>query len=96
MLRIGCPWCGTRDEAEFAYGGEADLLRPAEGSTDTEWAGYLYLRRNPKGLIAERWQHVRGCRQWFNVVRDNVTHEIRAVYRNGESKPALDGDEDRL
>jgi sarcosine oxidase subunit delta len=85
-----------RDETEFAYGGEAHLSRPAQGSTDSEWTGYLFMRRNPKGLLAERWQHARGCRQWFNVVRDNVTHEIRAVYRNDESKPALDGGEDRL
>jgi len=26
--------------------------------------------------MAERWVHTAGCRRWFNVVRDTVTHEI--------------------
>ena len=35
----------------------------------------------------ERWVHSLGCRRWFNVARDTVTHEIRAVYRMGEQPP---------
>jgi len=37
----------------------------------------------------ERWQHAYGCGRWFNAARDTVTHEILAVYRMGEPKPAL-------
>ena len=30
MLRIKCPWCGSRDQSEFSYGGEAHIVRPEE------------------------------------------------------------------
>jgi heterotetrameric sarcosine oxidase delta subunit len=96
MLRIRCPWCGLRDETEFVYGGEAHIERPPDDSSDAAWAEYLYFRRNVKGIVFERWQHARGCRQWFNVARDNVTHAIQAVYRNDQPKPPVDDGEERL
>jgi heterotetrameric sarcosine oxidase delta subunit len=91
MLLIPCPWCGPRDETEFRYGGEAHIARPAEPErlTDAQWAGYLFMRSNPKGLFAERWVHAAGCRRWFNVIRHTVTHEIVAVYRPGERSPEI-------
>ncbi len=57
MLLIPCPWCGPRDEVEFRYGGEAHIARPAvpDALDDAAWAEYLYMRANPKGVIAERW-----------------------------------------
>ena len=76
MLSIPCPWCGPRDENEFSYGGEADLARPNPSVSDREWAGYLFLRKNPKGRHRERWNHAFGCRQWFTLVRDTTTNEI--------------------
>ncbi len=81
MMLITCPWCGPRDETEFHYGGEANLAHPAEpfALTDAEWADYVFTRANPKGAFAERWSHSAGCRRWFDVVRDTVTHEIEAT-----------------
>ena len=89
MLVITCPYCGPREESEFSCGGEAHIARPlAENSlTDAEFADYLFLRDNPKGVFLERWRHAAGCRRWFNVVRDTVTHEIIEVYAMG-SLPA--------
>jgi sarcosine oxidase subunit delta len=89
MLLITCPWCGERDEHEFSYGGEAHINRPdhPEKMSDKEWADYLYMRNNPKGRFLERWVHTHGCRRWFNVQRDTVTHEISAVYKIGEPPP---------
>ena len=89
MLRIPCPWCGIRDETEFRFGGEAHVERPGLEVNDAAWADYLFNRENPKGLHYERWCHVYGCSQWFNVVRDTVTHEIHAVYEMGEAKPDI-------
>jgi len=85
MLVITCPHCGPREESEFTCGGEAHIARPlAENSlTDAEFADYLFLRDNPKGVFLERWRHAVGCRRWFNVVRDTVTHEIIEVYPMG-------------
>ena len=96
MLHLSCPYCGPRDETEFAYGGEAHIARPPTGASDREWADYLFFRRNSKGIVFERWQHARGCRQWFNVARDNVTHAIRAIYRMDEPKPVIADGENRL
>jgi sarcosine oxidase, subunit delta len=87
MLLIPCPWCGQRDEVEFRYGGEAHISRADPGADDAAWADYLYLRDNPKGVIAERWVHQAGCRRWFNLLRDTVSHRIIAVYRIGEKPP---------
>jgi len=90
MLRIECPWCGLRDEPEFSYGGEAHIARPPADCSDEAWSGYLYFRSNPKGVHAERWCHGYGCGQWFNVLRDTVSHRIIAVYRMGELRPGGD------
>jgi heterotetrameric sarcosine oxidase delta subunit len=90
MLLITCPFCGPRDESEFSYGNEAHIARPvnSEALSDAEWADYLFMRKNPKGVHYERWNHARGCRRWFNVARHTVTHEILAVYRMGEQPPS--------
>ena len=92
MLLIPCPWCGRRDESEFAYGGEAHIARPAEPDalTDAEWADYLFMRTNPKGAYRERWVHAQGCGRWFNVVRDTVSHDIAAAYKVCEKPPGPD------
>ena len=78
MLRIPCPWCGERDETEFSYGGQAGVAYPADPSalSDEEWARFLFVRANPKGAHHERWVHIHGCRRWFDLTRDTVTHEI--------------------
>ena len=89
MLLIRCPWCGPRDETEFAYGGEAHIIRPPEPETlsDAEWADYLFMSKNPRGRHREQWCHTAGCRRWFNAQRDTVTYDFDAVYRTGESPP---------
>jgi sarcosine oxidase, subunit delta len=90
MLLIPCPWCGPRDDIEFHYGGEAHIARPTDPNAvnDATWAEYLYMRANPKGVMAERWVHQAGCRRWFNVLRDTVTHEILACYHIGDPPPS--------
>lgn len=77
MLRIPCPHCGLRDESEFRYGGEATVKRPAEPAAidDRAWSDYLFYRDNLRGPLRERWYHAWGCRQWFELQRDTLTHE---------------------
>jgi heterotetrameric sarcosine oxidase delta subunit len=77
MLLITCPYCGPREEVEFRYGGEGVPL-PREAD-DAAWARVLYYRRSPAGMFAERWVHSHGCRRWFQVVRDTLTHDISAT-----------------
>lgn len=90
MLKITCPYCGERDETEFTYGGEAHLARPEDPQSlnDEEWAEFLFMRSNKKGLHRERWNHAQGCRRWFNMVRDTSNHTILGSYKVGE-KPTM-------
>ena len=94
MFLIPCPFCGERDMSEFAYGGEAHMSRPKnpEALSDAEWAEYVFLRSNPKGVLAERWHHAAGCRRWFNMLRNTATDQILAVYRVGEERPRVAAD----
>ncbi len=87
MLLIPCPYCGERDEVEFVYAGEAHIVRPTNGAemTDTEWADYLFNRKNIKGIHLEQWQHAIGCRQFFNVARNTVNNEMIGSYKIGET-----------
>jgi heterotetrameric sarcosine oxidase delta subunit len=78
-MLIPCPWCGDREDIEFVYGGPADVAYPPdpEAADDPTWAHFLFFRPNPKGPLAERWVHTAGCRRWFKLVRDTVTHNLR-------------------
>ena len=52
----------------------------------------MFFRDNPRGDHAERWRHTFGCSQWFNVLRDTVTHEVKAVYGMTDPMSAVTGD----
>ena len=89
MLLIECPWCGKRDESEFSYGGEAGIVRPEnpDALNDEEWADYLFMRKNTKGLHKEQWNHSQGCRRWFNAERDTVSYRFTGTWKIGEQPP---------
>ncbi len=92
MLLIRCPYCEQdRPELEFRNMGEAHIARPAfaESPTDEQWEGFLYVRSNTKGLIAERWRHIHGCARFFNAVRHTVTDKFVMTYKQGVPKPDL-------
>ena len=82
MLLIPCPWCGPRDESEFGCGGEATDRPTDPGSaSDSAWTDYLFMRANPRGVVAEQWCCSAGCGQWFKVHRHTATHEITNIAR---------------
>lgn len=89
MLKISCPWCFERSEEEFTFGGPAHDERPtpAENVSDGQWANYLFMRDNKKGVSLERWGHTHGCGQWFNMARDTLSHKIYVTYKMGEQLP---------
>jgi sarcosine oxidase subunit delta len=91
MLLLRCPYCEEDcPEVEFRYAGEANLVRPADPSaaSDEEWTAYLFRRKNPRGLHAERWRHVHGCGAFFNAVRDTVSDEFVTTWPSGQRPPA--------
>jgi len=89
MLLIPCPYCGDRPELEFAYAGEANLVRPADPTQldDEAWGEFLYRRANPRGLHAERWRHTNGCGRFFNAWRHTETDTFHGIWRAGEKMP---------
>ena len=91
MLLITCPFCGPRPENEFRYGGEAHIARPTQPADldDAAWADFLYMRANPKGMLAERWRHIHGCGRFFNAARDTVSDRFLASYRTGQKRPEI-------
>ena len=86
MFIIICPFCGERDQSEFSSGGEAHIIRPKQPTelSDDEWAEYLFMRKNIKGIQFERWNHAHGCRKWFNMVRDTSNDQIKLISNNFE------------
>ena len=96
MLRIKCPYCGTRDQDEFRFGAEASITRPADpgSASDHEWGDYLFYRDNIKGVHRERWLHRYGCGRWFVVTRDTANHDIREVSRLDASPTQAGGIDD--
>jgi len=91
MFIIKCPYCGNRDQSEFVNGGEAHIERPQWDDTmsDAEWANFVFLRKNEKGVMAERWNHAAGCGKWFNALRNNATDKFLAFYEIGTKPPKV-------
>jgi len=76
----------SRDESEFACAGQRT-------SCGRRWSkrpsmGEYLSSATTQGLHFERWRHAQGCGQWFNVVRNTVTHEILSVYAITDPPPA--------
>ena len=92
MLLIHCPHCAMeRPEIEFRHAGEAHIARPPDPAavSDTDWAAFLYMRTNTKGVHAERWRHAHGCGRFFNCIRDTISDQILATYKAGAPRPEL-------
>lgn len=93
MLLIRCPYSDEeRPEVEFVYAGEAHVHRPTgvETISDAQWAEFLFMRKNPRGINFERWRHVHGSGRYFNAVRDTVSDRILCTYPAGDPPPTLD------
>ena len=91
MLLIPCPFCGERPEDEFGFGGDASVRYPGEGAPIEDFADYLYLRDNPKGLHTELWVHRYGCGRWLSVERDTVSNDIRSARFAADTDPSGQG-----
>jgi heterotetrameric sarcosine oxidase delta subunit len=90
MQLIPCPFCGPRPEDEFNYRGDATIKRPAPDAGVEAFYDYVYTRANPRGWHVEWWHHVVGCRQFLQVERNTMTHEIRAAVGPAAALPRAD------
>jgi heterotetrameric sarcosine oxidase delta subunit len=82
---LTCPFCGVREVADFAFGGEV-TARPREQPSLRELSQYNYFRRNVAGVQREWWYHRSGCRTWFQADRDTRTNEVLQVGLPGQLK----------
>ena len=81
------PLLWKREQSEFKAG-EAHVVRPKQPTELSDDGGQnIFYEKNIKGIQFERWNHIHGCRKWFNIVRDTSNDEIKAVYRMGEKPP---------
>ena len=78
MLRIACPYCGRRAQAEFVFERALDAILPLNATPHAAVA-HLYARDNPKGWSWELWRHTAGCSAWLKLHRHSVTHQVVAV-----------------
>ncbi len=91
MLLLTCPCCGVdADETELAPGGEAHVMRFGAGASDDDFEGYLFHRKNPKGVHFERWRHAMGCGKWFHAARATDTLEVFGTYSAQVLEPPKD------
>ena len=83
MKLIDCPLNGPCNAQEFINGGEvSEMPDPARCSTE-EWADYVFLEENRKGVVREWWCHLPSS-YWFIGERDTATDEIVKTYPASE------------
>ena len=92
MFEIHCPHCDEkRPEIEFAYAGEAHIVRPDAKAqsemSDADWSRFMFIRDNVRGEHYERWWHQHGCNMFFNAVRHTVTDKFVMTYKIGKPRP---------
>ncbi len=83
MKIMHCPMNGPRNISEFVCGGEVqDMPDPVRGS-DADWAEYLFIENNIRGVVREWWLHA-PTNYWFIAERDTATDEILRTYPAAE------------
>lgn len=80
MQSFTCPFCGSRDEREFHFQGEAGKIRPdtTKEISDADWTNYLFNCENAKGVTQEVWVHT-PCQEYFIMERDSVSMDVLNV-----------------
>ncbi len=75
MKMMRCPLNGPRNISEFVYGGEVTEMPDPQSCSEREWADYLFMEENKKGIVKEWWLHA-PTSYWFIAERNRATNEI--------------------
>jgi sarcosine oxidase, subunit delta len=78
MKILNCPLNGPRNISEFVCLGEVKAP-PSPTAATSEWSDYVFMERNPAGIVREWWSHV-ATSYVFIVERDTRTDMIIATY----------------
>ena len=79
MKLMTCPLNGVRNISEFVYGGEVSDMPDPNTCSEREWAEYIFMENNTRGVVREWWLHVPSS-YWFIAERDTATNEIIKTY----------------
>jgi len=79
MKILICPLNGPRNIQEFTYGGEVTPMPDPVNCSDQDWADYVFLEDNRKGIVREWWCHA-PTNYWFIAERDTGLDEIIRTY----------------
>ena len=79
MKIMHCPLNGPRNISEFTYGGEVETHPDPHLCSPAEWADFVLLENNTRGVVREWWFHAPTA-FWFIAERDTVTDEIVRTY----------------
>ena len=83
MKMMPCPMNGLRNITEFICGGEVENMPDPTTGSDHEWAEYLFIENNTKGIVREWWMHT-PTSYWFIAERNTATEEIIKTYPASE------------
>ena len=83
MKLMHCPMNGPRNISEFVYGGEVIEMPEPDNCSDQEWADYIFMENNSKGVVYEWWMHV-PTSYWFIAERNTETDEILKTFPASE------------
>ncbi len=83
MKLMHCPMNGPRNISEFVYGGEVIEMPEPDNCSDQEWADYIFMENNSKGVVYEWWMHV-PTSYWFIAERNTETDEIVKTFAAAE------------
>ena len=79
MKLMNCPLNGLRNISEFVCGGEVSHMPDPKNGSDKEWADFIFMENNTKGVIKEWWLHA-ATSYWFIAERNTETDEIINTY----------------
>ena len=74
---------GLRNISEFICGGEVENMPNPTSGSDYEWAEYLFIENNTKGIVREWCMHV-PTSYLFIAERNTETEEIIKTYPASE------------
>ena len=92
-FQIPCPNCGVRDVSEFRFGGEVRRRPNPDTSSASQWAHYVYARKNECGEQREWWFHRLGCRRWFQAIRNTKTNRLLKTFWAEDASEHVAADE---
>jgi sarcosine oxidase subunit delta len=80
---LTCPLNGSRNIAEFTYGGEYHATPDHISTSSRDWAEHVFFHDNAAGMVTEWWCHTASS-FWFLAERNTITDEVIRTFKADE------------